>query len=184
MADKECELSRFERNKYYYGKLMTVRDFELEQQYINGKRWLVNRLLFGTGTVCGLDVVITDFGGLTITPGMAIDRCGREIIVPEPFQKDNIRSFLKDFGITPLDSKDEITVYLYLKYEECSTEKVRAQTASTCEEVCAHNRTQENFKIIPVESEKIQEPDEKLCATWSNLIIDTLDTGQVKFRRS
>ena len=39
----------FERNRYFYGKLLTVRDFESEQKYFNDKSRLLNRLLFGSG---------------------------------------------------------------------------------------------------------------------------------------
>ena len=37
----------FERNRYFYGKLLTVRDFEVEQRYHCSKRALLNRLLHG-----------------------------------------------------------------------------------------------------------------------------------------
>ena len=46
-------LRQFERNKYFYGKLMTVSDFELEQEYFNGKRYLLNRLIHGKGLLFG-----------------------------------------------------------------------------------------------------------------------------------
>jgi hypothetical protein len=42
-----CNFHNFEKNKYFYGKLMTVRDFEAEQEYFDGKRYLINRLLHG-----------------------------------------------------------------------------------------------------------------------------------------
>ena len=44
----------FERNRYFYGKLLTVRDFEVEQRYHCTKRALLNRLVHGAGVVCGL----------------------------------------------------------------------------------------------------------------------------------
>lgn len=47
----------FERNNYYYGKLLTSKDFQNEQDYINNKRRLINRVLHGVGIVYGLDVV-------------------------------------------------------------------------------------------------------------------------------
>lgn len=46
----------FERNRYFYGKLLSVEDFETEQKYFNDKRRTVNRFLFGSGVVCGLGV--------------------------------------------------------------------------------------------------------------------------------
>src|SRR5262249_52570807 len=71
------------RNKYFYGKLLDVYHLELEQQYFTNKRWLLNRLVTGPGVVCGLRVELTD-AGVVILPGLAIDRCGREIIVAQP----------------------------------------------------------------------------------------------------
>ena len=56
--DLECnsELKAFERNRYFYGKLLTVRDFEVEQRYFIEKQRLINRLIHGVGVVCGLKV--------------------------------------------------------------------------------------------------------------------------------
>jgi hypothetical protein len=72
------------RNRYYYGKLLDVFHFDLEQRYINNKRWLLNRLISGYGVVCGLNVTLGPDGqSLVVTPGVAIDKCGREIIVCE-----------------------------------------------------------------------------------------------------
>ncbi len=71
----------FERNNYFYGKLLTSRDFEDEQNYMNNKRRLVNRVLHGSGVVYGLDVVPVDESSIVIQSGMALDASGREIVV-------------------------------------------------------------------------------------------------------
>jgi hypothetical protein len=71
------------RNRYFYGKLLDVFHFELETDYMNGKRALLNRLVTGWGVVCGLDVLAVDDGdAVYITRGVALDQWGREIIVP------------------------------------------------------------------------------------------------------
>jgi len=71
------------RNNYFYGKLLDVFHLEMEQEYFNSKRWLLNRLVTGPGVVCGLRVELTDDEkNVVVLPGLAIDRCGREIIVP------------------------------------------------------------------------------------------------------
>jgi hypothetical protein len=71
------------RNNYFYGKLLDVFHLEMEQQYFNSKRWLLNRFVTGPGVVCGLKVELTDDEkSVVVLPGLAIDRCGREIIVP------------------------------------------------------------------------------------------------------
>ena len=72
----------FERNNYFYGKLLTSRDFEDEQNYMNNKRRLINRVLHGAGIVYGLDVVAVDESSVVIQSGLALDASGREIVVP------------------------------------------------------------------------------------------------------
>ena len=65
------------RNRYFYGKLLDVEQFELETRYLNAKRWLLNRLVTGYGVVCGLDVLPGDEPNeLWIGPGVAIDKLG------------------------------------------------------------------------------------------------------------
>jgi hypothetical protein len=70
------------RNRYFYGKLLDVVHFELEQDYFNAKRWMLNRLVSGYGVICGLNVQIgPDNQSIVVTSGLAIDKCGREIMV-------------------------------------------------------------------------------------------------------
>src|SRR5436309_13706805 len=69
------------RNNYFYGKLLDVQHFTLERRYGNNRRWLLNRLGFGSGVMCGLRLEVID-GQLILQPGVAIDAFGREIIVP------------------------------------------------------------------------------------------------------
>src|SRR5438270_9372398 len=87
------EIHTFVRNRYFYGKLLDVFHFELEQDYLNGKRWLLNRLMSGYGVLCGLDVQPAREGRkVVVTPGIALDRGGREIIVPHTSQSVDIPS--------------------------------------------------------------------------------------------
>ncbi|MGI9303097.1 MAG: hypothetical protein ACR2RB_10370 [Gammaproteobacteria bacterium] len=46
----------FERLQYYYGRGLTVSDFQTEQQYFLDKLRLHNRCFHGAGIVCGLEV--------------------------------------------------------------------------------------------------------------------------------
>jgi hypothetical protein len=51
---------------------------------MNAKRHLLNRLVSGYGVVCGLDVKCEPDGRhVVVEPGVAIDKWGREIVVPE-----------------------------------------------------------------------------------------------------
>jgi hypothetical protein len=71
------------RNRYFRGKLMTVADYQAEQLYMVQRRRVVNRMVLGWGVVSGFHV--DEHGdGLTISPGMALDPCGREIVACEP----------------------------------------------------------------------------------------------------
>jgi hypothetical protein len=79
-------MTAFERPRYFAGKLLTVEDLELEQRYHIEKRRLLNRMLQGAGVVSGLGVVGSEEGKVTVEPGFALDRYGREILVCESQQ--------------------------------------------------------------------------------------------------
>ena len=81
---KNLQYFPFERNQYYYGKLMTQQDFISEQKYMNDKRRLINRFLHGTGVVSGLQVVRMDEKSFSVEAGLALDEVGREILVSQP----------------------------------------------------------------------------------------------------
>lgn len=101
-----------ERNHYFFGKLMTVRDFENEQNYFNSKRRLGNRMLNGVGIVSGLDVVMIDGKTISLESGMAIDYAGREIVVSEP----SVRKLNVIRGFEESSKSDHM--YLCLEYKE------------------------------------------------------------------
>ena len=69
------------RNRFYYGKLLDVFHLEMEQDYGRLMRALSNQLTAGAGVLCGLGISI-DGDRVCIDPGVAIDRLGREIILP------------------------------------------------------------------------------------------------------
>ena len=69
----DASIFPLERNRYFYGKLLTVRDFEAEQNYMGAKRRLLNRVVSGAGVVCGLGVARSDDTTLLINSGMALD---------------------------------------------------------------------------------------------------------------
>ncbi|MGA8874596.1 MAG: hypothetical protein WB555_03645, partial [Candidatus Korobacteraceae bacterium] len=134
-------LAPFQRNRYFYGKLMMVRDFLAEQVYMNGKRQLVNRLVDGWGIVCGLGVTGSG-GSLIVSPGVAVDCCGKEIVVDQQVTV-TIASLLNNTAPTTTSPYD-----LCLSYSECLQEPVTAlANASSCEESCEYNRVQETYQL-------------------------------------
>src|SRR5215831_18603167 len=107
-----------ERNNYFYGLLMDVARFKKEEHYFNQKRWLLNRLVLGTGVVCGLDVT-TDpdsqkKGMVFINPGVAIDGLGREIVVPTQVTVNALK--LTDDQGNPAGDAKPGTVIICLAY--------------------------------------------------------------------
>jgi hypothetical protein len=74
------------RVRFFAGKLLTADDLNAEQHYVNQKRYLHNRALHGIGIVHGLDVGLAGASApeVTISPGLAVDRCGREVLVVSP----------------------------------------------------------------------------------------------------
>lgn len=112
---KNTQLYPFERNKYFYGKLLSVEDFNFEQKYLNDKRRLVNRLVHGIGVVCGLNVVRIDDLTISVESGLAFDSTGREIVVDMPVTKK--LSMLNGYDAA-LSSGSNAYVYLCLEYSE------------------------------------------------------------------
>ncbi len=157
MSDTENnKLYPFQRNNYFYGKLMTVRDLEAEQDYINGKRHLLNRLLNGAGIVCGLGFqtgdAYADENVVKITfqtGGIAIDSRGREIVIPEDCEKEIfVYENQEKINLTTTHT-GSAPYYLFLEYSPLDHEMVSAAAnPSSCEETCRTNRVIEDFNVV------------------------------------
>lgn len=149
----------FERNRYYYGKLLTARDFENEQTYFNNKRRLLNKVTKGVGVVCGLNVYAADNVSLIIDTGVAIDWLGREIVVAEPLIK-------KLTTIQGFETSQEEEVYLGIKYDE---EKIDLLYAPMSEQGDngEYNKVKESYTLFIEEVSKV-EPKEELMDAFIN----------------
>ncbi len=112
---KNLQYFPFERNRYYYGKLLTEQDFNSEQKYFNDKRRMVNRFLHGVGVAAGFRVVEIDEKSISVEPGFALDGAGRELVLEKPVvmrleQIDGFSSVGEEEG--------QDVVYLCAEYEE------------------------------------------------------------------
>ena len=92
-TEAECGHIAFERNRYFTGKYMAARDFQDEQTYFLSRHRLHNRLLHGWGIVCGLKVTRhpnPDCAArwVVLQPGIALDCCGRELIIEREIAKE------------------------------------------------------------------------------------------------
>jgi hypothetical protein len=71
------------RPSFFDGRLLSADDLRREQEYLDHKRPLLNLATVGAGVVTGLAVATDpDGAGIRVSPGLAIDGLGREIIVP------------------------------------------------------------------------------------------------------
>ena len=136
-----------ERNRYFYGKLLTVRDFEIEQKYGVNKRCLSNRVLRGAGVACGLGVTVDNDSTLIIGSGMALDYEGHEIVIESPLlRKLNMIDGQEKLG----NSKD---AWLCLRYDEQDVEPVNAAGGTLGSREC--NMVHEGYEL----SVSAEQPD-------------------------
>lgn len=145
---KNMKYFPFERNKYFYGKLLTVDDFETEQRYMNDKRRVINRFLHGCGVVCGMNVVMIDDMTISIEPGLALDFSGREIVIDTPVLKK--LTMIEGFDAFMRKENDKQYFYLCLDYEEKEKESVHNMTGAVGEE---YNRYQESYRLTVSDNE-------------------------------
>lgn len=139
---KKINFFPFERNRYYYGKHLTVNDFVLEQDYMNNKRRFINRYLHGTGVICGLNVIEIDEKTISVESGVGIDFCGREIIVDTPIIKK--LSSIDGFDINnPSDF-----VYLCINYNEQEVQPMHSIAGvSSANKNLEYNSYLENYSL-------------------------------------
>lgn len=137
-----------ERNHYFYGKLMDVGQFEKEQRYFNQQRRRINRLVLGSGVVCGLNVVPGDDGKIIIEPGVALDALGREIIVTQSVTVDP-QQLTDEEGTPSGDPIDNGSVDICLAYAEKKVDPVPVLVPD-CDTGgnCAHATIREGFRVL------------------------------------
>jgi hypothetical protein len=77
-------MEKFKRNRYYKGKPLTSGSFVAEQQYNAQKLAFLCGSMFGQGVVYGCRVTMLYDDVFSLTPGVAVDRHGRMIVVTKP----------------------------------------------------------------------------------------------------
>lgn len=148
-----CNLQPFRRNTYFNGKLLTERDFADEQAYLVGKDRLHNRFLHGMGTVCGLAITAHPNEAcrsrfVVLEPGLALDCCGRELVVPARTALD-IQTLIADQGLT-VDPNGGDDLFVGLRYKECGDERVPVilPDCGCAEGDTAWNRILEGVEVV------------------------------------
>jgi hypothetical protein len=154
------DLNTQTRMRYSHGLLLDKIHFDLEQQYFNNKRWLLNRRILGRGVVCGLGVELSpDRKGVVVLPGLALDRCGREIIVPRKSEPVTLPVYIPKPGsghanpATPAPEYGrhhctEEFVHIVLCYHECPGDPVPVHPGNCeTEDPCVASSIREQYKI-------------------------------------
>ncbi len=141
---KNLKYYPFERNRYFYGKLLTADDFQAEQQYMNNKRRMGNRFLHGCGVVCGLNVEKADGESVALESGVALDFAGREIVVDQPVKKRlaSIEGYDEEKAAAGL-------LYLCIEYTEENRNPVRDASGTGTE----YGKIGETFRLYLTDRE-------------------------------
>lgn len=174
---RKTDLQTPQRNAYRFGMLLDVFHFQRETNYLNSKRWLINRLVLGYGVVCGLDVKCgPEDDSIIITQGCAIDKWGREVVVPNETKPIAIPPELLPPPSKPPDYEDknyqgeqgsrdqkddessrhwedkkkqeDVWIKVMLCYHECEGDPVPVMAGDCCgTEVCAPSTIREQYRI-------------------------------------
>lgn len=151
---KNLKYFPFERNRYFYGKFLSVDDFEAEQRYMNDKRRLLNRFLHGYGVVCGLQVVEVDDMTISIESGLALDFSGREILMASPITKR--LSAIEGYSACTEGEEERQALYLCIAYAERKTDPVHNITRAEADEE-EYNKYAEGYRLFVTTQEAEQE---------------------------
>lgn len=94
-----CELTCFDRPRYFCGHLLTDEDLSLGQKYLIEKNKMYHRSLHGQGIVCGLRLTCDTkcCGRIIVDKGFAIDDCGNDLVVCDPITVD-VLAILREKG--------------------------------------------------------------------------------------
>jgi len=175
-----------ERNRYHHGMLMTDDLFRRETDYLNAKRYLLNRLVAGYGVVCGLNVLPGDEANqIWIAPGVAIDKWGREIIVPrqagpitipDDVLEEAVKQQLAEHYQRHHGYHDKMgCVTVLVCYHECETDPTPT-LAGDCSshDPCMPSTIREQFEICFEAG--CREPRRHTCE-----IPDTISNGRINY---
>jgi hypothetical protein len=141
--DVACEnFPTFARNLYFYGKLLSLSDFQMEQSYFVNKQRLINRLIHGAGVICGLvtSKATDPSSEIRISAGVALDSCGREIVVP---------------SLKPIDLKKYLpsstmgSVKVFLGYNACLSDgRQKLPETNSCTSDCCYSTLTESYRVV------------------------------------
>lgn len=145
---KNTKIFPLEKNQYYYGKLLSVDDFNLEQKYNCSKQRLNHMFLSGCGIVSGMYVVNVGEQTISVETGCAIDPFGREMVIDVPV----IKKLQLIDGFEQATAKGENYIYLCIEYAEKPADAVYNIAGNTGmatgSQDCVYNRVKESYRLF------------------------------------
>jgi hypothetical protein len=148
-TESKCESGL--RNNYFEGKRLTADSFRVEQKYLVERRHLLNRAIHGWGVVYGYGITAVPPDDpkksfacrLKIRPGLALDKCGRELLQTEKSIKVDDDLIILDKELRSLDKRERQTAFseagpracwlISVHYAEQYTGPVTVQDSCHCE---------------------------------------------------
>ncbi|MDP9793184.1 hypothetical protein J2S43_001696 [Catenuloplanes nepalensis] len=164
------DLPDLRRLRYFQGQFLGPRDLQREQEYFRAKSRLHLRYLLGYGVVCGLGVECgppqdhhedsekTRRAYVTITPGLGVDACGREIVAGGPCTVDLFGALSAEERTDP-----DCTLWVGVEYAEEAVEPTRTVFTSDCAgSDCENGWIREGYRVRVTATKP--EPDRR-CTT-------------------
>lgn len=170
-ADCACGVEPLAHPRYSFGMLLEARHLALEHRYAAMRLNTHDIRLHDFGTVCGLRVdkhpspdCVNQYA--ILRPGIALDCCGREIVVPEELfvpLYDGARSGWCGAPVAAaalpalpagMPPKPRTTLYIYVRFAQCDTDPIPTYVKSCgccgpCEhgEACVPSVTREGYEV-------------------------------------
>lgn len=166
-----CGPSEFVRLRYYFGQRLGVTELADAQSYLVGKQRFHNARAHGCGVLCGLTAARFVFpqGAPASTPttvllvrrGMALDGCGRELVVGVDQCIDVGTWFASRRDRDPLKgwaSDQRHALWVGLRYRECPSDPAPApRDPCGCDAGgCEFGRVREGFELALLTDEEHQ----------------------------
>lgn len=143
---------------YHFGMLLGVDDFETEQGYHLGKHLLHGAWLHREGVVWGLGVQVDAAPGeIEVSPGLAVDGCGRELHVDRPqcigvarWYAEQLKEPAPIVGDEQADGSVELDLEVAVRFDACLSRPVPAlvEECEGGEADTAYSRVTETVEIF------------------------------------
>ena len=160
LATGHCDsCDPLERMRYFPRQLLTADDMRAEQDYFREKLRRHNRMLFGRGVACGLQVQPRDAADKTssamvVCPGYALSPMGDDVYLPTPVTFDLstcVKPVIADCapaGVA-VGANTDRSYYVAIRPIDCPSRPVRTLPEGCgCDETaCEYSRVREGCEI-------------------------------------